>query len=692
MAKKNRLVSEAQLELDYILKNKHLSYLNLDWKEIQQISALPTPLDKRTDRPDVDLVRIIRNPDYFHFTCKYILNKDILQIQAVILQELWNHPFPMLIGSRGSSKSFSLALYCILFGLIHQGCKIAITGAVFRQSKVVFAYIENIWNHAPVLRDMLGGENKNGASKQNDRWEFTLGETLITAWPIGTGDKIRGQRARLTIVDEFASLNPEIYETVIQGFTSVSSSPVDNVKTLAEIETLKNLGLWGEQQQERFAKQKQSNQSIIAGTAYYAFNHFYSYFKRYKGIIESRGDINRLEEVFNGEIPQGFNWKDYCVIRLPIELVPKGFMDEKQIARSKATLHSGIFMMEFASVWCIDSNGFYKRTTIEACVCNDQNKVEKACGIVKFRATIRGVPTGRYVYGVDPASEQDNFSIVVVELHEDHTRIVYCWTCTRERHRQSFKNGTTSEEDFYGFCARKIRELMKAFPCEHIAMDSQGGGVAVMEALHDSKNLQHGELPIWPITADHPFSDHKEREIDHEPGLHIVELVNFSSAQYVSEANHGMRKDLEFKDLLFPLFDPLEITFATESDNREGRVYDTLEDCVMEIEELKDELATIEHTQTAASGRDRWDTPEIKKAGNKKGRMRKDRYSALLMANMAARRMSRIIAAPSYKPVGGFVGQLPKPAGGQLYTGPAWFTQALSSSSYGQSVNRGHKE
>ena len=38
-------------------------------------------------------------------------------------------------------------------------------------------------------------------------------------------------------------------------------------------------------------------------------------------------------------------------------------------------------------------------------------------------------------------------------------------------------------------------------------------------------------------------------------------------------------------------------------------MYDTLEQCVMDIEELKDELSMIQMTQTA-SGRDRWDTPE----------------------------------------------------------------------------------
>ena len=67
------------------------------------------------------------------------------------------------------------------------------------------------------------------------------------------------------------------------------------------------------------------------------------------------------------------------------------------------------------------------------------------------------------------------------------------------------------------------------------------------------------------------------------------------------------------------------------------RLYDTLEDAVMEIEELKDELVTVVVVSVTPEGRERFDTPEIKTDTGKKGRMRKDRYSALVIANMLAR-------------------------------------------------------
>ena len=121
----------------------------------------------------------------------------------------------------------------------------------------------------------------------------------------------------------------------------------------------------------------------------------------------------------------------------------------------------------------------------------------------------------------------------------------------------------------------------------------------------------------------------------------------------------------------------MSLGLSFEHDKAEGRIYDTLEDCVMEIEELKNELAMIIMTQTT-TGRERWDTPEIKVASGKKDRLRKDRYSALIMANMSARRL--LFAKPpiQYESTGGFA----QSSGfnrddGPLYHGPQWWTQKM---------------
>ena len=153
-------------------------------------------------------------------------------------------------------------------------------------------------------------------------------------------------------------------------------------------------------------------------------------------------------------------------------------------------------------------------------------------------------------------------------------------------------------------------------------------------------------------------------------------MVQFAKADWVVESNHGMRKDFEDKVLLFPYFDSATLGLAIADDKLKSRLYDTLEDCVMEVEELKDELAMIIMSQTPA-GRDKWDTPEIKLATGKKGNLRKDRYSALLMANMSARTLQRSPPPLNYKSMGGFAGGNIHDVDGPTYVGPAWFTEGM---------------
>jgi hypothetical protein len=290
-------------------------------------------------------------------------------------------------------------------------------------------------------------------------------------------------------------------------------------------------------------------------------------------------------------------------------------------------------------------------------------------GVIKFPAAIRGNKKRKYIYGVDPASESDNFTIVIIELHANHSRIVYTWTTKKAKHREVINKGLTEEKDFYRYCGRKIRDLMKSFPCERIMMDSQGGGYAVYEVLQDDKNLQEAEKPIYEVIVEGD-----EKESDDKPGLHILELVNFADAKWTSAANHGMKKDFEDKALLFPEFDPIIIGEAIMDDKATNRIFDTLEDAYMEIEELKNELTTIVHTQTGAQGRDKWDTPEVKMEGGRKGRQHKDRYSALLMANMGARMLARVPEQVEYNHLGGFANQITKATDGKKCTGPDWFS------------------
>lgn len=1104
-----------------------------------------TPFADRTradlEAPDVHLIGLMRKPEFFPWTCRHLFGKpdgsgplELLPFQHLILLELWWRQFPMLIGTRGLGKSFALALYILLRLIFTPGAKVVIVASAFRQAKVVFEYMERIWYASPVLRDVIGGQRsgkgrENGPRRDIDRCEFVIGDSVAVALPMSDGKKIRGLRANYVVSEEFASIPEEVYAVVVQGFGAVTADPVQNVKDRARMRLLQRLGMWTADMDADEAQRVRGNQSILSGTAYYAFNHFCRYWREYRDIINTRGDPAKIEEVLKGPPPEGWDWRDYSVIRIPYGLIPKGYMDDKTIARARQTTHSSSYLMEYEAcqapgtpvvtarglvpiervavgdmvlthrgrfrpvtgvtrrpyagdvvrfvtrghpapvvmtvdhpVWrggdewapaggvddvllearlselsgrdlvrtgdwvsdyyetpdgellypipsqarlslaevrraremraagstfeaigaavgvscaaaqaavknhrrpknavpaglplgydlglvigyyasegsigakgraaffsldghvdvglaelvaCLvgalertfgfsprvyrqgavanvtvnsrlvaeflsgvcpglahekrvdpdvlfsnpdflrgflvgfwngdghksevrshviatttspglaaqlrlalsyfgvgaglrkvfpgtttikgktypardyyqvyaggpegrrlrrlltgrgdvgkpnsrscrvlddriewrmaarsverydgpvinlhvhedesyslpnatvhncfanDSEGFFKRSLIERCVVGNPDDPSPpafpSCGPVRFAAAVTGDPGRRYVYGVDPASESDSFAVVVVERWADHRRVVFCWTTRKGDHREKLKRGVVKEHDFYRYCVRKLRDLMKVFPCERMLVDAGGGGVALREAFRDPDKLEPGELPVYEAVDPDPKG---WKETDDLPGAHLLELVVFRDNAWVCEANHGMKKDLEDRVLLFPPLDGLALGLAMEDDKEQGRVvlgedgeqvlqlYDTLENCMLEIEELKKELSTIVISSTP-TGLERWDTPDTKVAGAKKGRMRKDRYSALLMANMGARLLARQPAAPAYEGVsGGFAGAVAgrgKEDGlaGMYKNAPAWVQAALrGAKGYGTAVRRG---
>jgi hypothetical protein len=242
--------------------------------DLSSLSLPNNPMIHRTkdniENPDLHLLRILRDPNYFGSLCKLLFNIELHPIQIAILQEFWIRPFPMFIASRGFGKSFLMALYCTLKCILVPGTKIVVVGAAFRQSKLVFEYMETFWRNSAILRSIFVS-NDDGPRRDNDRYTMRLGDSWTIAIPMGDGSKIRGLRAHIIIADEFASISPDIYETVVSGFAAVSATPIQNVKEEAKKKAMMDAGLWSEDLEN--IQIRKNNQAIIAGTADYAFKH-----------------------------------------------------------------------------------------------------------------------------------------------------------------------------------------------------------------------------------------------------------------------------------------------------------------------------------------------------------------------------------------------------------------------------------
>jgi len=531
--------------------------------------------------------------------------------QSVILDTLWHKTFPILLMTRGGGKTFLLAVYALLRAMMVPGSKIVIVAASFRQSKLVFDYIEQIYDSSPIAQAAVAR-----VSKPNDSREMIVGTSTIKALPLGNGEKIRGVRATDILCDEYASIPEEIFQVVVRGFAAVSADPIEQARQIQLEDELIKAG----QMKEEDRKKVRSNKIIYSGTANYQFNHYYKLYSIHKAIIENKfiGDAKTINKTFNtDDDDDGFklegdlDYRDYAIVQIPYTGLPKGFMDEKQIIQAKATMPRALFSMEYECMFPTDSDGFFKRAMINNSTpgFNDSRS--------PFSVEIKGDPNYEYVMGVDPARKTDNFAISILKLMPNGRgyRNVYCYSMNN-------KNWITS--------VRKLRELLHKFNIVRMAVDTGGGGYTVEDLLQNKELFRAGEKPIWR------YNDDEHARFD---GEHILDMVSFNSS-WISEANYGLAADIEHKRLEFPFrsnatdIDLIENSIIGGVESKPSDVYEPWD----EVDEQINELCKIVVSATK-TGVQHFDLPDIPTAHKTTISVvqRKDRYSALLLAAHAAR-------------------------------------------------------
>ncbi len=607
------------------------------------------------------LINIVSDEVYIGLGVKLFLGIDLFPFQITILRTLWTKKLPIFIATRGGGKSFLLAVYAILRSILDQGTKVVIVAASFRQSKIVFNYIHEIWNKSPVLQSMTGTGKTNGPKTDVDMCRLRIGDSMIMSVPLGDGTKIRGLRANIVLVDEYASVPEEILNVVVKGFGVVSRDPVEEVKQKSLIRRLKEQGQWDQETQDSISAHESMNQIIYSGTANYQFNHFFRDFTIWKAIIESKGDTRKLARKmsylsetygYKYDLPDELSWRDYAIIRLPHHALPEGFLKEDYIAGIRASMHTALYHMEYGCIFKKDSMGFYRRSLIENATTNKPLMLPGGEEI-EFTPLLRGISGHDYIMGIDPAAEHDNFAIVILEVHPTHRRIVYCWATNKKDFNKRRKAGQVQENEYYSFCGRKIKQLVRDFRIVRIEIDAGGGGTAIGGCLMNQDLLEENDTPIYEIK-----NVITPNITDTEPGLHILHYVK-ATTEWNSLANHTMKADLENKKLLFPKFDVMSIDIAQATDLIAGLNFDNMEDNTINIEELKNEMTNIIISATT-TGKERFDVPQKRESVPDSGRkkitsLRKDRFSALLMVNLHANEMDmeRFNSMRDYEPIGG---------------------------------------
>lgn len=429
-----------------------------------------------------------------------LLNVELVAPQRIIFKAMWENNFSIVTASRGTGKTYLMAAFACLRALLYPGTRVGLLAPSFRQSKLSFEEVRKIWFAAPILREATSGKPTFQSDRcvLNFRTSGTIPPSLIEADPLGTGEKIRGLRMHVLLIDEFAQLPPVVFDAVIKPMAATSSSPVERVKEVARRKRLVESGVADGDMPTIQAL----NKIIMLSSAFYKFNHMYKRIENYEKLIA---------EGKSGYATKTMNYLD----------MPDGFMNEEVIQEARETMPSSLFRMEYLSVWESDSEGLFKASLLESCKLSVGDSVK-----------LKGTPGKQYVISCDPARSNDYFSTVVIELGEKN-KVVAAYQF---------------QEMKFPKMADFLVELCNAYgDVVRLLIDSQGGGQAIKDIISDDPKYGASRL----IDID-------DEEYIGVEGRRILQMIR-PSPTYNAEANFAALNLLESGKLGFAGFPTSEI-------------------------------------------------------------------------------------------------------------------------------------
>ena len=443
-----------------------------------------------------------------------LLGVDFAPIQRLVFEDMWFKNYIITTASRGFGKTFLLGTLAVLSCMLKPGYRVGLIAPVFRQSKMIFSEIEKLYSQSSLLREACEKKPTRGSDTCYLKFKSVAGMTpsFIEALPLGDGNKIRGSRFYLILIDELAQVPDQTLDMVIRPMGATSLAPMERVRRIEQQERLIKLGL---ATSDDFAEET-VNKMVMTSSGYYKFNHMWRRMKDHWAQME--------ESERRGE------FCPYSVWQVPHWDLPPGFLDDNNINEARRVMSNSEFRMEYEAAMISDSEGFFKASLLDSCTLGSGHTIE-----------MRGQPSAQYVLGVDP--NQGGAASVGIT-------IIRIGVVNRIVGVLELKKQTTQQ------LTMAVQNLCNKFNVIRIFMDKGGGGNSVCDLLEEGYN---GEEPI----IDRTNEEHKQLQ-----GRHLLEMVTFNPS-WIADANFTTKAMLEDRKLLFPEV-PIGATLDLEAKNYEN--------------------------------------------------------------------------------------------------------------------------
>jgi hypothetical protein len=547
------------------------------------------------------------------FASELITGVKLFPFQHMSIKAMMETDYFLGIWSRGMSKSFSTAIFAVLDAILHQGIHIGIISKSFRQAKMIFRKIEEI-SRSP--KAVFLSQAITRVSKNNDEWVMEIGQSRITALPLGDGEKLRGFRFQRMIIDELLLMPEKVLNEVIMPFLSVVENPTER----QEIHDLETKMIAQGKMTEEDRKQWPNNKIIGLSSASYKFEYLYKLYSQYESLILNPNDQDGAHRV---------------IMHFSYDCAPEQLYDQNLINQSKATMSQSQFDREFGAMFTDDSSGYFKVSKMAACTIADG---EGQC------VEVIGDSKSEYILAIDPSwsesESSDDFAMILIKLDKDKPKGTVV-------HSYAMSGTNLKSHIIY------LHYLLTYFNIVNIVAD-YNGGVQFINSCNESDVFKQYNLKLDAFDAD--FDNIQEydknlRDARNQYNLQSKKIVYLRkpSSQWIRYANESLQSAFDHKRILFAgaaMDDnyniqrksniPIkELKFLRNNEEEQGvsaKMIDFVEHQKDMMDLIKVECALIQVT-TTAQGTQSFDLPHNLKKQRGADKARKDSYSALVLAN-----------------------------------------------------------
>lgn len=570
------------------------------------------------------------------FTTEWLTGKKLYPDQIINLKGLMYSDYSLCVWGRGLGKTFMAAIFSVLLCIFKPDTNILIAGPTFRTARFIFNYIEKLVE-SPEAK-LLAACMHAKPSKRNDEFIWKINGGRIIAIPLN-GEKIRGFRANVLIIDEFLLMPEELVERVLIPYLIVPPDMTKMQRLREREEDLIKRGLMTEEQRE---KPDSSSKLVGLSSASYTCEYLYRKFSDY---------ISKIREPKpgeKGELPPKYFISQMSWDSIPPKTISER-MDKKIITMAAGNeAHAASFKREYGAQFVDGSDGYFSMNKMIECTVKDGHEPTQL---------LKGSKDKRYLLAIDPnlsnSETADHFAMCVLELDQDkegkfNGLIVHSYA----------KAGKDLKDHILYF-----HYLLTYFNIEIIIIDN--AGYQFIDAANESQCLRDSgiNIKIFDFDAKKDGDEYKEElrnaKKNYNRTIQKIAFTQVFEPDFIQKSNEWLQGCINYKRVLFSSpISSVDSAFETavripinsnlsdvKLDEGESFMGYFIENQKTLMEQTKRECAAIE-VKISIRGIQSFDLPDIIKRDNTPTRMRRDSYTALLLACWGMRCYQDILNTP----------------------------------------------